>query len=638
MNRALLNPFEVRDLPKGIEEFLEQPDKATCMRFNRHGNLLAVGTRSGTVVLWDFDTYSIAKILAKPASRPSPVTSVSFPAPCNGSHVLVSYENGLIRVYATLTASVITEVSFYAPLINAVPHPKHFPIIIVVPQDTHPLILHLKRGTYNAQGVLISESTDPAEVTLLQPEKEAQNSLPASPRHVARRPKHSFGNQSIPLMSNRPSDVRMSMLCAKEEFVDGKHVEGNATRRKSQFCVTFTRGGRYMLRGGPSGIVRAFQLTEIPDAPGTHYQHAKCLSAVVIQGKAAIRSIQLSRRGEKVLVNSHDRAMRLFSLDQFLNGGLEKTIIEPKTTFTEIVNKSQCQSACFSRDGDFVLGGMEGTDHRIHVWRTADGFLDLTLEGPREGILEILWHPLRPVIASLGSSLGGVYVWMKNFTENWSAFAAEFHELEANEEYKEAEDEFDLKDPEDDEKRLEAREKAEAKDVDIEKIDCGGWFSSDSDREDTYFFVPAEPKADAPCNYRSLVDEIMTERLEETKRQGARFEKAESYRPGGRGDEEIPGDREDRRRQRSSDLENGQPQKRKKIKLKRRNKKIAGGGENGEVEYRNKESGMMSAVDVERDESGADIELLVRDGFGHIGMEDKVEEEVLDEECNAERG
>lgn len=65
------------------------------------------------------------------------------------------------------------------------------------------------------------------------------------------------------------------------------------------------------------------------------------------------------------------------------------------------------------------------------------------LEGPPESVAHVEFHPKAPVMLSVSSS-GDVYVWAKNYTEKWSAFAPDFRELEENEEYVEREDEFDV--------------------------------------------------------------------------------------------------------------------------------------------------------------------------------------------------
>ncbi|CAN8063751.1 unnamed protein product [Agarophyton chilense] len=515
MNRALLNPFEAADLPRGIEEVLEQ-DSGTCMRFNSHGNLLAVGTRTGQVILWDFDTLSIACVLGDSNIRFPAVTSLSFPAPRNGSMVLAAHANGIVRLYDTLSRSIASEIAFQIPIIQVVSHPKVSDIALVVPKNSHPLLLHLRRGVYEAETKLFQAVQDPEQLIYFNASEQQRDVLGKSvPHTMSVRPPNSFGNHKMASVPNKEDHIACSVLCTPYEFEKGVAVESSGTKRKSPYYVMFTRKGDCILRGGQTGLVRSFKLEQ---SSSQMFPTALCFSAVTVPGRAPIRTIQFSRKGDTVLINSQDRIMRLFFLEQVINPS-EKDLAKPpmmdlNSTFAELVSKAQCQSACFSRDGDFVLGAMEGTDHRIHVWRAADGFLDLSLEGPRDDVVQILWHPMRPVFTSLSTS-GCVYVWMKNFTENWSAFAAEFNELEANEEYVEAEDEFDLKDPEDDEKRLEQREKEEAEDVNIDVCDKLGWFSSESDEEDTYFYVPAVPEGDSSVGYELLSERIISEKIRE---------------------------------------------------------------------------------------------------------------------------
>lgn len=67
----------------------------------------------------------------------------------------------------------------------------------------------------------------------------------------------------------------------------------------------------------------------------------------------------------------------------------------------------------------------------------------MDLIGPGDGILDLQWHPNRPLIASV-STKGIVYIWGCPPQENWSAFAPDFVELEENRTYDEREDEFDV--------------------------------------------------------------------------------------------------------------------------------------------------------------------------------------------------
>ncbi|KAG1342044.1 hypothetical protein COCNU_05G002730 [Cocos nucifera] len=88
--------------------------------------------------------------------------------------------------------------------------------------------------------------------------------------------------------------------------------------------------------------------------------------------------------------------------------------------------------------------------------------------GPKEALIDLARHPVHPLVVS-GSVSGLVYIWAKDYIENWSAFAPDFKELEENEEYVEREDEFDLMPESEKVKELDINQDEEVDIVTIEK-------------------------------------------------------------------------------------------------------------------------------------------------------------------------
>ncbi|KAL6013201.1 hypothetical protein ACLOJK_003693 [Asimina triloba] len=94
-----------------------------------------------------------------------------------------------------------------------------------------------------------------------------------------------------------------------------------------------------------------------------------------------------------------------------------------------------------SGESEWVVGASANKgEHQIYIW-DRDGHLVKFLEGPKEALSDLAWHPVHPILVSL-SMMG---IWAKDYAENWCAFAPDFKEVEENEEYEEREKmEFDL--------------------------------------------------------------------------------------------------------------------------------------------------------------------------------------------------
>jgi COMPASS component SWD1 len=165
---------------------------------------------------------------------------------------------------------------------------------------------------------------------------------------------------------------------------------------------------------------------------------------------SAIRQIEFARRGTSFLVSTADRIIRVYDTVDVLPNKTNNTNTrlngdpEPLQKLQDLVNRTLWKKCCFSGDGEFICAG-SSRQHALYIWEKNVGNLVKILHGTKgEMLMDVVWHPVRPLIASVSSGI--VSIWSQNQVENWSAFAPDFKELDENVEYEERESEYDLDD------------------------------------------------------------------------------------------------------------------------------------------------------------------------------------------------
>lgn len=168
--------------------------------------------------------------------------------------------------------------------------------------------------------------------------------------------------------------------------------------------------------------------------------------------------------------------------------------------FSKIVfRRTTWKKCCFSGDGEYICAG-SARQHALYVWEKSIGNLVKILHGTKgELLLDVVWHPVRPIIASISSGL--VSIWAQNQVENWSAFAPDFKELDENVDYEERESEFDITD---EDKSVDlAAESKQDEEVEVDVVSAepiAAFCSSDEEYEDEHAlqFLPIAPEVEDP--------------------------------------------------------------------------------------------------------------------------------------------
>ena len=243
---------------------------------------------------------------------------------------------------------------------------------------------------------------------------------------------------------------------AGTEKADAKHFTTVAA---------FTPAGSHVITGTTKGWLNIISTATAT----TIYSTRLCSKPILL--------IRLSASGRDLLVNASDTIIRTIRLPDLAHPDLDPDAInlEVEHKFQDVVNRLSWNHVAFSSTADYVMASTL-MNHDIYIWERTHGSLVKILEGPKEELGAVEWHPHRPLVAATGVETGRVYVWGVSAGQRWSALAPDFVEVEENVEYVEQEDEFDIH-PEEEirRKRLDQEdEEVDVLTVDEEQIEREG--------------------------------------------------------------------------------------------------------------------------------------------------------------------
>ncbi|KAI9146419.1 WD40-repeat-containing domain protein [Paraphysoderma sedebokerense] len=440
MNLQLLDPFE-HPLPD-VQEAIIPDTYARTLKFNRRGNLLAAGCIDGRCIIYDFETKGPALSLC---GHVKDVTSVSWSR--NGRYLLSSSMDWNCIVWDLATARKKHVIRFESPLMFAQLHPRNDSLLTVCPIGDLPVVVDL---TTNNRWTI----TMPSELDFSAPhsQRDADSHMIAC-----------WDRKGERIYVGTPKGHLIVVEYATEEIVYFTKIAGSSIKG-----ISFSRSGRDLVINASDRTVRVFHIPSLVPSPSKSVK--SCTS------KTAGKSSPI--KGEEEPLMEYSPPILMHKLQ-------------------DLVNKYQWIGACFNCDGECVIAGsVSRAQHSIYIWDKNLGNLVKILEGPKEGLADLCWHPYRPIIASITVE-GNIYIWGTSFTENWSAFAPGFKHLEENITYVEREDEFDMKEepPADELPLKRKREEEEQVEVDVVTIERVNPFSesdSELEYEDDTFVLPVQ--------------------------------------------------------------------------------------------------------------------------------------------------
>ncbi|KIK65788.1 hypothetical protein GYMLUDRAFT_39315 [Collybiopsis luxurians FD-317 M1] len=406
MNESLISPFNITH-PTAIQTSLYA--LGSFARFDPSGRFVGVGRYDGVATIWDLETKSSILWLD---GHVKAVTSLDWSR--HSRYVLTSSKDWNVIIWDLSSPCDPLQrhatIRFDSPVSSASFHPRNCQIVLALLNTGEVWLVDLRKNHR-------------ARVELYEPDNDEE--------------------------ANEQSSRRYAITAAR-----------------------FDPSGRYVFAGTSGGYILVFN-TRTKTMIARHR---------IAGGCGSIKGLDFAKNGRRLVTNSSDRTLRQFSLPTYPPSAFDEHTgrdsnfveqeLEPTHRFNDPINKTAWHAVSYSPDGEWLAGGAaDAANHKIYIWDISnDGIFASTLDGGREPLAHLHWHPNKASIAST-TNQGNILIWHSPNPERWGAFAGGFEEVDENVEYEEREDEFDI---EDEAEILRRKKEAEQEDVDIDTIEGEG--------------------------------------------------------------------------------------------------------------------------------------------------------------------
>ncbi|CAF3617901.1 unnamed protein product [Adineta steineri] len=154
MNIELLSTFQ-QNYPEEFDGTLDCASMAVCCAFNKVGSMLAVGCSDGRLVIWDFLTRGIAKIIC---ADWSPIYCISWSK--KSDLIATSSTDNTVCIWNTSTGRCRTRIScIQSPILKVQFHPRKSSYLLICPMKHPPVLID-----NNGKNTIVTIDDEPNDI------------------------------------------------------------------------------------------------------------------------------------------------------------------------------------------------------------------------------------------------------------------------------------------------------------------------------------------------------------------------------------------------------------------------------------------------------------------------------------------